>query len=324
MKKIIWGLIVLLLIAGDYLFSSLDPKNPLLIIDEESTKFPNHLFFEWIKTPLEGKLADDGSILFTEYQGGVVRIDRQSGRATKFDKLGQGPGELNFPNSIALVEDQVWVVSLFNSRIEILDRELKQAQTFSEKLAVKPSAIAVNGSGVIAVKGGITGKLESEILFINQNGKILNWIKVEIPKKFENYMSLWHNFFLRSLGKDKFMLVFKYLPLVIVIDINQQRVNTYYIDKYIKAFDVFKESPNAPPPGFGVVDASQGPDNTILLAVCQPLPKRVCNILVQLNEDCSKKFQEFEFDLHIRALDYNIKRRELLVILYEKAVVYKW
>ncbi len=323
MKKIFCGLVLILVTR--ILFLAIDFKKPLLIFDEKGKNTSEHIFFEWTARPTDGAIADDGSIWLLEtFNNRLIKIDRQTGKILTFNKSGQGPGELNYPTSFAFVKDKIWISNVFNNRIEILDNNLQHAKPHPDKLALSPAAIAVNETGIIAIMGNIRGKAETEIIFLNEPGKTLNWISVEIPEKFRKFMRLWHNAILRSYGKDKFMLVFNYLPLIMILDINKQSIKNFFIDNFVKAFDVNKEKPDMPPAGFLIINASQGPEESILLSVCQQLPERLCNSLLQLNSDCSKKLLEFTFDFPVNILNYNRKRKELLITSSEKGLVFKW
>jgi len=302
-----------------------DLKKPIFEFGWEDLKAGknNYLQCDWERI-LDALIAADGIVYLLDYSGYIWAIDRNKREVKKFAKKGNGPGELMFASNFDIVHEELWVANTMNGRIEIFNRNGKPLES-PQKLINIPISIAFS-KGIIGVASAdVSNELNSKgIVFFEKSGKVVSWLKPEIPEKYSKYKSSkWFMGILRGTEDGKFFFGLKFIPVCFLIDPQNNKIETIILDNLFKIYGEAQTSPDSIPLGFAMYNFCAGPESSLFLITCQPYPQRICNSIIQYSIQQKKIIHRFDFSEHICVVKYNFQRRELLVIFKEWGSIYQ-
>ncbi|PKM80352.1 MAG: 6-bladed beta-propeller [Firmicutes bacterium HGW-Firmicutes-14] len=136
-------------------------QNPISIDIAPSAKAHKYLFSIYepgvLSRPLGVAVSQWGDIIVADSANHRIAIFDANGKFTKFiGKMGQGPGEFNYPTSVAVHGGKIYVADFYNQRVQALNFN-------GEQLSVLPNSRDTReiGSGIMPVT-----------LAVDKNGKL--------------------------------------------------------------------------------------------------------------------------------------------------------
>ena len=120
-------------------------------------------------------MAVHGDVLYVvDAQEGTIKVFSLAGRYLReIGRQGKGPGEFDFPSSLALRDEKIYVADTFNYRVQVLDAEGRSLGGF--KLSEAPHQVLALGTGRIVVshRPGPLARREKLIRCYDENGTLL-------------------------------------------------------------------------------------------------------------------------------------------------------
>lgn len=112
-----------------------------------------------LKRPLGVAVTDQGEVLVTDSVKHRLVVFDRNGRFLKvLGKAGKGPGEFNYPASIAVSGQKLYVADLYNQRVQVLNTAGEQISTIPSardrrkfSSAIMPTTVAVDQQGNVYV-----------------------------------------------------------------------------------------------------------------------------------------------------------------------------
>jgi len=320
MRKLI--ALVLLSITITCYLGALKLKGPVLAIgpDEEKAEKNSYYKVHDIFKVKDILIHDEELYILDIANSCVFRFDMKGNLKGKVGSTGAGPSEFYEPNGMVFAGENLWVADFGNNRIqEFYDFKYKRSIILSNP---RPYNIAAVGDNVVITSTSIRPFHEElQVFDFSGNKKMTRKLDTRYFKK--NQVGLWHMIKLAVLPDGRLLLGYKFLPLVMLFDKSLDNVKAIDLSDYYSKYETREKGGKGAvlPSGYAATAFSGGPDNSILVSVCNN-EKRRCNRILQFSSDFSKKIDDIFIEGQIWGLKYFPEKNLLAVINGEREAVF--
>lgn len=313
--------IILILFLLSFLIQSwaLELKGPVLVLgnDESKANESNYKIHEMFK--IKDVLIRDNEIYVLEQGNAYVhRFDMKGNSKGKIGGMGAGPSEFYEPKNMAFVGENLWVVDYRNGRIQEF-RDFEYVRPIKMKNPPMPSNIAVSGNNVF-VSGTSVYPWQGLPVFDHQ-GNFKKAIKLNSKYLPNTKVTLWYIAELKILADNRLMVGYTNLPLVFLIDKDLGKIRDINLSEYYSKYETRGSSGAIFPSGYAITSFCSGPNDTILISVCDN-KKRKCSKILQFSADLSKKTDEFNLGFHVWEMDYYPGEKLMVFLSKDEVLLY--
>jgi hypothetical protein len=271
------------------------------------------------------------AITITE-DGFIWAVDRDANRIFKFDfdgnvlakigEKGQGPGEFFSPADIEQVGKQIWVADHRNGRIQVFEDDAYKKTIRLDNPTSPKSFLKIEDT--IYVSGLFYLDQVSNIAKLDFYGNLIGIIDTisvpEAPSK--KTAGMWRIFELINI-RDELTLGFIFDSLVVKASTTGETRLVKDMTDYYKA----EKSPASPlnaPRSMLVSSFATGPDDTILISICDhEVERNDCSIIYQFDANLRTILNRWDIGESVRAMHYDASKGLLAVVTAELIRVYE-
>lgn len=257
-------------------------------------------------------------------QNCLFKFDLEGNLLTKIGRKGQGPGEFNFPRDVIAVNDQIWVTDYLNARIQIFKNDQYASMIKLDK-PTSPVSFAVIDD-IIYVGGHYYINEISAIAKLNTKGEVLGVIKgLDVPKSpYENTAALWRGYELKALGNKQLLLGFNYDSLIVTASTaGKTLLQKDMQDYYTPLLEV--SGPMTAPGAIAVSAFTAGPDNTVLMTICNhEVERNDCSVIYQWDAEFKSILNRWDVGESLRGLSYDAAKGLLITATNNDVKVYEF
>ncbi len=251
-------------------------------------------------------------------QATIFKYDMNGWPLGKLGNPGQGPGEFFNPSSVAVVGPYLWVADFGNGRVQIFKDDIF-LKTIKVQNPNMPKNLAISNGKVYVAAQSLVPEFGSMAVF-NPSGTQHSEVALNATSQTNRRVaSLWNMFHLTPLSDDRLILGFRYDNVVSVMDHHGKIVN----EERMELYDHYENKVNGRifPAGYSAMAFSEGPEESILIAVCNQ-ETRTCGKVYRFDGQLKNALQKWDLGGSVRFMKYERELGLLVTVRTAEVLVY--
>jgi len=215
---------------------------------------------------------------------------------------GQGPGELHKPSVLVWADPYLWVSDYGNGRLQIFEDD-RYVATIKPQGMSMPKNLARAGNKIF-VAGATIGEGHGRISVYTPEGRYLEdlpWATTRNADKGKT-RSLWNRISLSPLSGGRLLVGYHFDSGVSFLDLTGDTL----LDRDLRdTYPVYERKTQAGvfPDGYSAMSFAEGPDETLLVTICDN-DSRTCSTILRFDREVRRVIQRLEMGFTVKFMKY--------------------